>query len=243
MHFGLRLVSFEASIVPSFAAIGSLLVVGLTVISGAIKIRNDWSNRNTWNFESVGGRSGMAYLALAIGVISVISFSGYLIASCAAIVLGEEALTETRARKLDGMTQAANGAIAGAMGIGMVVSPIVYHLLAYVARVGTFHGRDYEIRSDLLIAVAVVPLALVTFGATWLLVTQGRRPPITDVKSNWAHWRRGRRRLMTSQREPHLVLARFLYGLGLGQVPAAIFIAVFTHLNVSVNPIPFGGGP
>lgn len=208
-------------------AFGSLFVIALTVLSGLLKLRIDWRDWTIWDFDPPPRRSGLAVVSLICGLISVVTFSGLLLASSGAVVIGEEALTEIRERhNVQGALAAAVGSLGGAMGFGMAFTTLAYNLLPHLFDLrdlpGPIHNRPAAVALILSVGIVVIPGILV---AAIL-------------------WRKGvsRARLISIELSPTLVLGRFVAGLLLGQIPALVAIVISAYYKVSVNPIPFVGG-
>jgi hypothetical protein len=210
--------------VARIGAIGSLLVITLTLLSGVLKLRIDWRDWTIWDFDPPPRRSGLAMIALACGLISVATFSGLLLASSAAMIIGEEALTEIRERRnVQGAAAAALGSVAGAMGFGMA-----YTALAYQVAPAIFDLRDLGFHHTTVpaLVISVGTMAVPAIVVMAILVLKGV----------------SRLRLISSESSRAVVFGRFVVGLLLGQVPAVVAILISLQLGISVNPMPFVGG-
>ena len=211
--------------VARIGAIGSLLVIALTLLSGVLKLRIDWRDWAIWDFDPPPRRSGLAMIALACGLISVATFSGLLLASSAAMIIGEEALTEIRERrKVLGASAAALGSVAGAMGFGMAYTALAYQLAPRLFELRDLAGFHHTTVPALLISVGTMAVPAMVVMA--ILLLKG----VSQI------------RLISSESSPTTVLGRFVVGLLLGQVPAVVAILISLQLGFSVNPIPFVGG-
>lgn len=213
-------------VVQQIAGLGPLIGAVGTAVAAVIKAYSDLSSRNKWDFDRQRF-SAKAIAAIAFGVGSIVSVSGFLIASAGAVTFGELARRDIERSNLRGKTAATLGTVFGGVGLGLAVYAVWYMVVA-----PNWSIIWTAVSSGIAALIAIVLNQLV-------ILSSSKRRRLPDV-SPFSAWSLELTHAFDSETLGGLAM-RIAVGLTLGVVIGIIFTTVFPTALNDINPLPPAG--